>query len=149
MRAVLTGALVVGVLDGLDALVFFGLRGAAPHRIFQGIASGLLGAAAFQGGAATTTLGVALHFLVALLIVLTCFVLSGFIPVLTERPVIGGALFGVIAYIVMNYVVIPLSATARGGPPPWPVLINGVLIHILGVGIPSAIFARRARLGAR
>ena len=143
-----TGALVVGVLDGLDAMIFFGLRGAAPHRIFQSIASGILGGAAFQGGAATTVLGVVLHFLVAFLIVLTCFVLSGFLPVLVERPIAAGAAFGVTAYIVMNYVVIPLSAMARGGPPPWPVLINGVLIHVFGVGIPCAMFARRARLEA-
>ena len=45
----------------------------------------------------------------------------------------------------MNYVVIPLSAAAGGGGlPPAPVLINGVLIHIFGVGIPAVWFARAA-----
>jgi hypothetical protein len=37
-RALTLGTLAVGTLDLLDAVVFFGLRGAAPHRILQGIA---------------------------------------------------------------------------------------------------------------
>ncbi len=72
VQAVLSGTLVVGVLDITDALVFFGLRGA-------------------------------------------------------------------------SYVVVPLSAAGgRGGSPPLPVLVNGLLIHAFGVGLPSALFARAA-----
>jgi hypothetical protein len=44
----------------------------------------------------------------------------------------------------MNYVVIPLSAAASGGSPPVPVLLNGLLIHAFGVGLPAALFARAA-----
>ena len=59
-QALAYGTLVVGILDGLDALIFFGLRGAQPTRIFQGIASGLLGRSAFSGGLGTALLGVAI-----------------------------------------------------------------------------------------
>jgi len=48
-RAILSGGLVVGILDGLDAVIFFGLRGVRPIRIFQAIASGLLGMNLFDG----------------------------------------------------------------------------------------------------
>ena len=44
----------------------------------------------------------------------------------------------------MNWVVIPLSAI--GGTPRLvvnPVFINGILIHMFGVGLPSALFASR------
>lgn len=41
-RAIAYGGLTVGVLDGLDAVVFFGLRGVPPLRIFQAIAAGLI-----------------------------------------------------------------------------------------------------------
>ena len=65
-QAVLYGTLVVGTLDALDAIVFFGLRsGAQPIRIFQGIASGLLGPAARQGGLQTAAIGVGLHYFIA------------------------------------------------------------------------------------
>jgi len=145
-RAILFGALTVGVLDGLDAIIFFGLRGVAPGRIFQSIASGLLGRGSFQGGAAAVALGVLLHFTVALGIVATYHFASRRLPTLAQRPFLWGPLYGVAAYLVMNYVVIPLSAVpARAGAPPLPVVVNGVLIHMFGVGLPAALFARAAR----
>ena len=70
-RAILFGTLAVGVLDLADALIFFGLRGARPIRIFQSIAAGLLGRASFSGGVPTALLGVILHFFIAFLIVTT------------------------------------------------------------------------------
>lgn len=142
-RALALGTLTVGTLDLLDAFVFFGLRGVRPHRILQGIAGGLLGPASFQGGAATVALGLVLHFFIALCIVATYLAGSRRWPVLVTRPLVYGALYGVIAYLVMSRVVVPLSA-AGGGSPTLPVLVNGVLIHIFGVGIPSALAARAA-----
>ena len=63
---------------------------------------------------------------------------------LRRRPFLTGPLFGLVAYGVMNYIVIPLSAAASGGTPPVPVLLNGLLIHAFGVGLPAALFARAA-----
>ena len=59
-RAILYGGVVVGTLDLLDALIFFGLRGTAPIRIFQSIAAGVLGRASYQGGLRSAALGIAL-----------------------------------------------------------------------------------------
>lgn len=95
-RAVAYGALTVGVVDGLDAVVFFGLRGVPPGRIFQGIASGFLGRAAFGGGSATVALGVATHFFIALAIVATYYAASRRIAALIERPFLWGPLYGVV-----------------------------------------------------
>jgi hypothetical protein len=146
-RAIVLGTLVVGVLDALDAVVFFGLRSAVPPiRIFQSIAAGLLGrAAAFQGGLGTAALGACLHFFIAFAVVTTYFVVSRRVRILTDRPVIFGLLYGVAVYFVMNTIVVPLSAAGgSGASPPWPVLVNGLLIHAVGVGLPSALFARAA-----
>lgn len=139
------GAAVVGTLDLADAVVFFWLRsGTAPIRIFQSIAAGALGRAAFTGGTRAAAIGVALHFLIASLIVLTYYGLSRVIPLMRMRLVAGGLTFGLAAYCVMNYVVIPLSATSRGAFV-WPVFVNGVAIHMLGVGLPAAWFAGQAK----
>lgn len=146
-RAILLGTLTVGVLDGLDAVLFFWLRSATPPmRIFQSIAAGLLGRASYQGGWRTALAGVALHFAIAFGIVLTYFAASRIIPVLRRRAVLFGILYGLIVYAVMNYVVIPLSAIPpRTAAIPAPVLINGLLIHAFGVGLPAALFARASR----
>jgi hypothetical protein len=143
-QAVLYGTLAVGTLDALDAIVFFGLRsGARPVRIFQGIASGLLGRASFQGGLKTAALGVVLHYVIAFGIVVTYFVVSRRVAALTRHPVTCGLAYGLVAYAVMNLVVLPLSRAGASSPPP-PVLVNGLLIHMFGVGLPSALAARAA-----
>ena len=65
LRAIGWGGLIGGILDISDALIFSGLRGVPPERLLQGIARGLLGARAMQGGWAAAILGLALHFLIA------------------------------------------------------------------------------------
>ena len=144
MRAVALGTLTVGGLDLLDAIVFFGVRnGVTPVRILHSIASGLLGRAAFAGGAWTAVLGAGLHLFIACCIVTTYYLASRRLRFLTSRPWLAGPLYGVLVYVIMNAVVLPLSAAAHGFPR-TPVLINGLLIHIFGVGIPAALFARAA-----
>ena len=142
-RAILTGGVVVGVLDLADALIFFGFRGAAPIRICQSIAAGLLGRAAFDGGWPTALLGVALHFLIATIIVAVFVLASRQLPALTSRPWITGPLYGIAAFLVMNLVVVPLSASSGTFPKGAP-LVNGILIHMFGVGLPAALAARAA-----
>lgn len=140
-RAITLGGLTVGILDGLDAVIFFGLRGVAPIRIFQAIASGLLGPASFKGGLQTAALGVVLHFAIAFSIVAVLVLASRRMPFLTRNTVLIGIVYGLIVYAVMNGVVLPLSAV-KHNVPSGAVLINGLVIHMLGVGLPAALAAR-------
>jgi hypothetical protein len=140
-RAVALGGLTVGVLDGLDAVIFFGLRGVAPARIFQAIAAGLLGPQAFQGGIRTTALGVVLHLTIATAIVAVPCLLGRRFPVLLRHPLLAGPVYGIGVWLVMNFLVIPLSA-ARPAARSVAVVINGLLIHVVGVGVPALLFAR-------
>ncbi len=62
-RAILSGGLIAGALDLTAAFVTnYWIN---PVRIMQSIASGLLGANSYAGGAATAALGVFLHFVIA------------------------------------------------------------------------------------
>ena len=147
-RALVVGTLAVGVLDILDAFIFFGLRGARPIGILQSIASGVLGRAAYQGGMRTAALGLVLHFVIAFGVVATYLAATRLIPALNRRPWLYGLLYGLVVYAVMNLVVVPLSAAALGsGPTPFVVRVNGVLIHMFGVGLPAALVAARANSG--
>lgn len=147
-RAILAGGLAAGVLDIAYAFVFWGLRGVAPVRILQSVASGLLGASAYQGGAGAAVLGAGLHLLNAFLIAAVYVLASRRLPDLAHRPALWGPLYGIGAYLVMNYVVIPLSAFPRRGGSPAPVVwITGVLVHMLLIGLPIALAARRAAPG--
>jgi hypothetical protein len=143
-QAIALGTAIVGCADALDAMLFFGLRYGVPAgRIFQTIASGLLGQASYAGGSPTVALGILLHFTIACGIVTTYFVVSRKIELLRRRPVICGILYGLVAFAVMNLVVLPLSAFGRVPQFSKLSLANGLLIHAFGVGLPSALVASR------
>ena len=150
-RAIVSGGLVVGVLDLLDAFVFFGLRsGARPMGILHSIAAGAIGRdSARAGGVPTAALGLLLHFLIAFIIASIYVVASRFLPVLRRRWLMCGIAYGVAAYFMMTFVVVPLSNAGPGriafALPVTPMLINGLAIHMLGVGLPAAYFASRVR----
>jgi hypothetical protein len=144
-RAVLYGGLTVAVLDIVDAFVFFGIRsGTTPARILKGIAGGLLGKAASAGGAGSVVLGAACHLFIATTIVLVYTLASARMTVLARRPFVFGPAYGVAVYLVMNRVVIPLSAIGAAPKIVLPVVLNGLFAHIFCVGIPAALFARAA-----
>ena len=148
-RAILYGGLTAGTLDLIDAFVFFGLRsGARPMGILRSIAAGFLGPApAGAGGVARAMVGLFSHFLVAFCIVTVYVLISRAIPRLRKQWVVCGLVFGVAAYFVMTWFVVPMSNagnhTITLALPATPVLINGVLIHVFGVGLPAAYFASR------
>jgi hypothetical protein len=62
---------------------------------------------------------------------------------LIEQPLITGPLYGIGVYIVMNWVVIPLSKIGPRPFPPMSVFISGLLVHMFLIGWPIAIGARR------
>jgi uncharacterized membrane protein YagU involved in acid resistance len=140
---IVAGALVIGTLDAVYAIVFWGMRGVGPISVFQSIAAGLLGQAAFRGGLRTEALGVALHYTIALGIVVVYWIASRSLTVLRERPILCGAIYGILVYLFMNYIVIPLSATSRSRfLLSW--IVGSVIVHAFLIGVPAALFARKA-----
>jgi uncharacterized membrane protein YagU involved in acid resistance len=141
---IVAGALVIGTLDAAYAIIFWGMRGVAPIRIFQSIAAGLIGrSAAMSGGLRTEALGAALHYFISLGIVVVYWIASRYLPLLTQRPILCGAIYGVLVYLFMNYVVIPLSATSRSRfLLSW--VVCSVIVHAFLIGVPAALVSRKA-----
>lgn len=131
-----------GVLDITAALIVYGFFGAKPVPLLQGIASGLLGPRAFQGGLATAMLGLLCHFVIAFGAATVYFAASRAVPLLLQHAVASGALYGVAVYFFMSRVVLPLSAAARR-PFSMKMMIIGVVIHIFCVGLPISLCVRR------
>ena len=128
--------------DATDGVVFFGLQGLNPIQVLQYIASGLLGQQAFHGGLATAGLGVLLHFGIAAVIAAIYVVASRKLPILRSQAVVLGLLYGAAVYLVMNLIVLPMSAVAHT-PITIAALLNGLIGHALFVGLPIAFFARK------
>jgi hypothetical protein len=145
--SIVYGGLVAGVLDISYAIIFSYLRsGVAPARILRSVAAGVVGRdAARAGGWKLALLGLFLHFLNAFIIAAIFFCASLVLPMLIRHAVIWGLLYGIGAYFVMNYVVIPLSAIGPvSATPPLSVFLSGLAIHALGIGLPIALFTRRS-----
>jgi len=140
-RAILTTGLIVGVLDISSALVIWWQRAVGARRGLQGIAAGLLGANAFDGGLVTAGLGLALHFFVAFVVVSIFYLASRQIEFLTIHPVGSGVLYGIGVYTVMYWFVLPTAfPTFRHRM--WNELL-AVAIHISLIGLPCALIVRR------
>ncbi len=145
-ETIVYGGLAIGILDFLDASIFFPLYyGITFQSVWWGPASGLLGReAARAGGWNTALLGIGLHFTVAVCIAIVYYLASRYISFLIRHPVISGLAFGVIANLVMQWVVIPLSAIGyrpQAGPIDWGSQMNSFIGHALLVGLPVALIA--------
>jgi len=140
------GGGVGALLDAIYATVLWGfILGSSPAGIWQSVASGLIGKSAFDGGTATAALGLALHFFIAFVMALVYVIASRRLPVLIARPIVMGMLYGLALYVVMNFVVVPLSAIGYRPPTFWG-SVRALLPHILFVGPAIALItALRAR----
>ena len=141
IRGLLLGGLLCGILDISSAIIISLLRHASPARMLQGIASGLLGPRSFQGGSATAALGLVLHFFIAFSAATVFFLASRRLAFLTRRPVISGLLYGICVYIVMYWIVVPLSAIHRH-PTSLAQIPLPVIVHMFCVGLPISLSVR-------
>jgi hypothetical protein len=141
-RAILWAGLICGALDGLSATALGGFFGIAPIRLFQGIASGLLGRSSFQGGAGSALMGVALHFVVAFGAATVYYAASRWLPFLIDQALVCGIAFGLAVHLFMTFVVIPLSAI---GSRPLVVrsFVAYLIVSMLVVGPSISLTVRR------
>jgi hypothetical protein len=112
-RVILTAGLICGFLDGLSAVAIAAYSGVGAMRVFQGIASGLLGRSSFQGGVGTALLGVLLHFIVATGAAAVYYFARRSLPMMIDQALISGVIFGALVHLFMTFVTIPLSAIGR------------------------------------
>src|SRR5918995_6385972 len=110
LGAVLVGGSIAGALDILFALTHAAVNGMGPQQLLQVVASGLLGQDAYAGGRGTAVLGLAAHFVLSLLWAALFVVVASRMPRLIAKPALSGAIFGVLVFLAMRLVVLPVSA---------------------------------------
>ena len=144
LRPILLGGLIAGTFDISYAWIYsYVVRRTSPIRILQSVASGALGAKAFTGGLKSAVLGLAFHFLIALTAAAVYYLASRELRFLITQAIICGVIYGIGIYLFMNFVVLPLSAIPFKMSYPLASLIGGLLIHMLGIGLPIALVVRR------
>ena len=134
ITAVLLTGLIVSLLDGAAAIIHaYARSGIAPDKLFRYIASALLGSDAYNGGAGIILFGIFLHFLIALTWSAVFFILYPRFWFLRGNKLITGCLYGIFVWLMMNFVVLPLTRV-----PPLKFstsgVITGVLIYMFIIG---------------
>jgi uncharacterized membrane protein YagU involved in acid resistance len=143
-KALLLCLLIAGTLDISDALIFYRLRGVPAEGLLQFIAACLIGHSAFSGGPVTALLGLAIHYTITLFWAALFLLAVRRFTFLTRRAIASGLLYGGLIYVVMNFVVLPLTRMPPRSHHLAPaVLVNGVLALLLFMGLPIALIARR------
>jgi hypothetical protein len=142
-KLVVAGGLAIAATDLIYCVLFWSPQGVSPARLLQSIAAGALGRASFHGGVATALLGAGFQWFIGSCQVLAYAIAARRLPLLREHPRRYGIAYGMLLYLVMNDIVVPLSAA----PPPTHANVAWMLASIpmfAVFGTIAAAVARRA-----
>ena len=143
-RTIAWATMVAGTLDIMLAAMLSLLRGNAPADMLRFVASGPFPHAT-EWGAAGAWLGLVTHFTLMAIMAAAFVLIAQNRPALTASPLKWGVIYGLVTYVVMNLIVVPLRFPAAW--PPQPIgIATQLFAHILLVGIPIALIAARQRL---
>jgi len=151
LPGILKGAAIAGALDLSFACLNTWLRsGYGPSMVLKAIASGLLGTHAFFRGTGIAFLGLVLHFYIAFIWAAFYAAAATRWSILARHAVLGGGLYGILVFIFMKWVVLPLSAYPRllwrQGISFGQIALE-LAAHVLLVGLPIALSVRSGAMG--
>ena len=140
-KPMLLATLVCGTLDILLAVLLTLWRGREPAAMLRYVASGPFPPAT-DWGAAGSVLGLATHFTLMAIMVAIFMLAVRQLPRLLDSPAVAGVAYGLITYVAMNLIIVPLRFPAAW-PPSALSIGTQLFAHIVLVGLPTAFIARR------
>ncbi len=143
IKVIVLTCLLVGTLDISAALIDSRLRyGTTPLELFQYIASGILGKAAFSGGLPAALTGLLFHYFIASSWTVLFFMLYPRLKIPPSYKIISGITYGIFIWCFMNFIVVPLSRAHR----PlfnWNHVIIGALYIIFLIALPVSLILHK------
>ena len=143
LRYILLGGFFAGLADWIYPTVKTVMAGGSWMQPWKGVAFGLIGSAAKTGGFEVVVLGTALHFFISIAGAAIFYVVVRQMKWLPRNWLLLAVIYGIGILLVMNYVILPLSAIGRGIYP-LDQLHFAVFWHIVLHGLPVGYFVARA-----
>ncbi len=143
LRGILFGGFFAGLADFIYPTVKTVMAGKSWMSPWKGVASGLLGQRARDGGLEMVVLGAALHWFICISAAAILYLVVSRVRWLPRQWIALGCIHGIAVLLTMNYVILPLSAIGRGIYPLEQLHIHAFW-HIVLVGLPTAFFVSRA-----
>ena len=136
LKPIALATLVAGTLDILFAVILTLYFGREPGNMLRYVASGPFPVAT-EWESAGAVLGLIVHFTL-MAIMATGFVLAARrFPDLLSSPLKWGLIYGLITYVIMNWIVVPLRFDTPLPPKPLSIATQ-LFAHIALVGLPIA-----------
>lgn len=142
LKAIISAALLVGTLDIAAAIVRTLITGGNPIHMFQFIASGVFGTDSFSGGLLFAFYGLVFHYCIAFAWTVLFFWVYPKMKFLSKNKVVTGLGYGFFIWVVMNYIVLPLSNVPQFPLKFFPAII-AMLILIGAIGLPLSFIANK------
>jgi len=143
LQGILLGGFFAGLADFIYPTVKTLMAGGTWMQPWKGVASGLLGQTARDGGVEMALLGAALHWFICISAAAILYLVVSRVKWLPRQWIALAIIHGIAVLLVMNYVILPLSAIGHGIYPLDKLHIHAFW-HIVLVGIPTGFFVSRA-----
>ncbi len=145
LKPITIATAIAGTLDILAAIISTVIAGKSPIHMLQSVASGPLGDVALTSPGYAAA-GLLVHFALMACMATAYMVAArqsgGLARLLLDRPILAGALYGIVIWLVMYWVVMPLRFSAPHPSKLFPIA-QQLFCHIVLVGIPIALVATR------
>jgi uncharacterized membrane protein YagU involved in acid resistance len=139
--ATLAAGTVAAIVEIVPALPIQQSFGVTPIEVFQSIASGIEGRSAFEGGMGSAVFGAILHWVISLAFAGAWVAAALRSVTLSRHFALWGIVYGLVAYVVMNWIVLPLSAVPfQTTHVPWRMAMS-ISFHLFLFGLPIAAVA--------
>lgn len=140
-RRILVATAIAGTLDILAAIGLTLYFGRLVPNMLRYVASGPFPAAK-EMGTAGAVLGLVVHYALMAIMVTIYVLAADRRPALKANPALWGVLYGLVTYVAMNLIVVPLRFHTPL-PPSTLSICTQLFCHIVLVGLPTAFIARK------
>jgi hypothetical protein len=140
LKPIALATLISGTLDILFATLLTLIYGRAPSDMLRFVASGPFPAAT-EMGASGAVLGLVVHFILMLIMAVVFMGLVRVRPALLGTPYRTALGYGLITYVILDLVIVPLRFPAAFPPKPMSIATQ-LFAHIVLVGIVFVLVAR-------
>lgn len=139
----LLGCLLIGSADLLFAWSFWAPKGVGFIDILHSIARGWYGKTGGGGGATGAWVGAVSHYVIIFGMLLAYWFAARLYAGFTRHVLVLGAAYGLLLYLIMNFVVLPLSAAGLPKFDNLAWVVSSIAMHML-IGVLIAWFAKKA-----
>jgi hypothetical protein len=143
LYTIFRATLIVGSLDIILACSNFYLRTQKnPVLVLQYVASAVFGKSAYTDNTIMPLIGLLFHYIIAFIWVTIFFLLYPKLISFTKNSIVTGLLYAMVIWLVMNFLVLPLTLVSKPSLNFTQALI-GAIILMIAIGLPLGLIMKK------